>query len=87
MDSSNVIAPSNHEMDGMGSDADADADADMEDDDSYADMNMGTNDSISQPNGSAGFRLSSNGGGERGMSSGMEGLENAVVQGYVRIGA
>ncbi|KAH7410690.1 hypothetical protein BKA64DRAFT_617454 [Cadophora sp. MPI-SDFR-AT-0126] len=87
MDSSNLMSPSNHDMDGMGSDADADADADMEDDDSYVDMNMSTNDSHSQPSGSAGFRLSNNGNGDRGLSTGMEGLENAVVQGYVRIGA
>ncbi|KAK0120185.1 hypothetical protein ONS95_011591 [Cadophora gregata] len=87
MDSSNLISPSNNDMDGMGSDADADADADMEDDESYVDMNMSTADSVSQPSGSAGFRLSSNGNGDRGMSTGMEGLENSVVQGYVRIGA
>ncbi|KAH7346308.1 hypothetical protein BKA65DRAFT_274538 [Rhexocercosporidium sp. MPI-PUGE-AT-0058] len=85
MDSSNLISPSNHDMDGMGSDADADADADMDDDDSYVDMNV--NDTMPPQNSSAGFRLSNNGNGDRGLSTGMEGLENQVVQGYVRIGA
>ncbi|KAH6714101.1 hypothetical protein BKA61DRAFT_55957 [Leptodontidium sp. MPI-SDFR-AT-0119] len=85
MDSSNLISPSNHDMDGMGSDADADADADMEDDDSYVDMNV--NDTLPPQNSTAGFRLSNNGNGDRGLSTGMEGLENQVVQGYVRIGA
>lgn len=90
MDSSNLISPSNDDMDGMGSDADADADADMDDDDSYVDMNtsVNMNDAVQaqNQNSSAGFRLSSNGNGG-GLSSGMEGLENQVVQGYVRIGA
>ncbi|CZS94844.1 uncharacterized protein RAG0_04684 [Rhynchosporium agropyri] len=83
MDSSNLISPAEMEMDGEGSDIDADADADMDDDEgSYGNMND------SAPLSSTGFRLSSNGGmNGGGPGSGMEGLDNQLVQGYVRIGA
>ncbi|KAL2069472.1 hypothetical protein VTL71DRAFT_14151 [Oculimacula yallundae] len=98
MDSSNLISPTNHgqdnEMDGTGSDIDADADADMDDDDgSYGNVNghVNVNESVPTSGSSTGFRLGGNmnGGGERGMGSGMEGLEShgQVVGGYVRIGA
>ncbi len=96
MDASKLSSPldeTTNVLEELGSDADADADADMEDDDSYMDMSdvsqqrapeahMANNNGTS----SANFRLSN--GPQRGsLSSGMEGLENQVVQGYVRIGA
>ncbi|KAK6581306.1 hypothetical protein PZA11_005997 [Diplocarpon coronariae] len=73
------------------SDADADADADMEEDDSFADMNDMQRASEAQMstgsvNPAAGFRAGG-GNGQQRMGSGMEGLENQVVQGYVKIGA
>ncbi|CAG8973102.1 hypothetical protein HYALB_00007579 [Hymenoscyphus albidus] len=82
--------------DDMGSDADADADADMDDDDSYMEMNdlpqqtRAPEAPMAQP--SNNFRLPNgnvqpNSLQQNNNGRGLEGMENQVVQGYVRIGA
>jgi hypothetical protein len=92
--SNREVPPITNGIDSIGSDQDADADADMEEDDSYVEMtdiNHGQRaPEAPMAQSGQGFRLTNgNVAGQKpgGTNSGMEGIENQVVQGYVRIGA